>query len=266
MKFRYQAFDDNKRLFRGTLLARNEREAREVLEAMYPWVVQLDAMWGGGEPGPGSAVDRLTTVPSEQFIRENPPRTVALRTDSGMQERRLLGHLEMLGPKEYVQLWSCIAIYVLTALVMWNVYPPLRELNPADWAETKDASATERYNPPWMKAAIVSMANSAATLLALFITLALKQPLPRIGLTLTLVYAVQWLIFALLPSADAGPKGAVRFLAGNPAYALAAWLLPAVLMIGTERFLRHALRMTVPVYEDPLTGGIELGGRDAERL
>lgn len=263
MKFRYQALDEDKQLFRGTLLARNESEAREALEAMYPWVVQLDAIWGGGEPSPGSAVDRMTAIPSEQFIRENPPRTVVLRTDSGLQERRLLGHVELLGPKEYVQLWSCIAVYAFTAFVMWNLYPPLREVNPADWIEAKDEAAAQRLNSPWVKAALASIANSAVTLLALMITLALKQPLPRIGFALALVYAAQWLVLALLSSGDAGPGGAVRFIAGNPAYALAAWLAPVALMIATERFLRHALGMTVPVYEDPLTGGIELGGRDA---
>ncbi len=282
MKYRVQAFGPGGKLMKGYVSAPNDTEARKQLEvAGFGPVAQCDArplLAGSGPQG-------VKLEPSEQFIREPVPRNVILRLDSGPEERRLIGHVEMLGGKEYVQLWTCIALYVFAALLFWSLSPAARELDLRAWFPIEDPTGgavpmrefqqddlrqwlyegdergTARIDSPFLKAAILGMANSTLSLLALMIVLALKQPIPRVGLTLLAVYAVQWIAFSSVPDIRGGPGAAMGFLADHPLQAGLAWSIPVLVMIAAERGLRHVLEMTVAVYEDPATGKLEVRDR-----
>lgn len=262
MKFRIQAFDADGSLCKGIVEGRDEAHVREIVEASgYTCIAQCDRRPWFLPPNnpPGSTLVDLDG--SEQFIPARPPRNVTLRTDAGLLERRLTGHVEMLGGAEYVQLWTCLALYVFTALAMWWFFPPLREVDLREWLSEEQHENAAGFNTTLMKSVILVAGNSTVTLLALMISLALKQKLTQTGLAVLAAYGIQWFACSGVLDAEGGAGGGMRFLAEYPVYTAMAWALPVVVMVGAERALRQLLEMTVPIYEDPETGKLEVGGR-----
>lgn len=263
MKFRFQAFDRHRELQKGVMIADSEAEVRRMLEALgYVCVVQCDPRPSIFQRFVNYPADTFAKVsPSEQFIPAEPVRDVAVRTDSGLKELRLIGHVEKLGGAEYLQLWTCLTLYVFTALAMWWLFPPLREIDLRDWLSEEQQQNVAGYNTQLFKSFILTIGNSMITLIALMISLAMKHSLKRTGLTVLIVYAVQWLACSSVLDAEREGGGATRFMAEYPVYTAVAWALPVVVMVGAERALRQLLEMTIPVYEDPETGQLEAGGR-----
>jgi hypothetical protein len=259
MKFRYQAFDENAQLCRGFIAARDADEARSMLGERFSCVAQLSRVRGLGALNPPREPGTFTLAASEQFIPERPPRRVSVRGPSGVEDRRLVGHVEMLGAKDVTQFWLCLILYVSAALMMWLAFPPVHDVELREWVEPRRNPPEDMPDSPFFVALLLVVSNSLVTLLALAVTLALKHSLTRVGLTVLAVYVAQWFACSGLLEEPDGPGSAIRFLAGYPAYTFFAWIVPVAVMIGAERLSRRLLEMTVPVLENPETGELELG-------
>lgn len=261
MKFRIHAFDRNRELQKGVIIAESEAEARKRLTTLgYECLVQCDPLpslrdsFLGYPSGTFAKLKR-----SHQFIRVDPARNVAVRTASGIEERRLIGEVEKLGAASYLQFALCVALFVLTALGVWWVFPPLRDVDAREWLTNEQQRQLGSFDPRLYKSIVLAVGHSSFTLVALMIGLALKLPLKRIGLLLLGVYGVQWLACSGVLDVESGGGPAARFMKDHPVYGVVAWALPAAVMIGAERLFRRVLNLTIPIYEDPETGKLEAG-------
>lgn len=262
MDFRFQAFDEDRRLVRGWARAESAAEAREMLEEAFVCLAQFDRVRRAPRLLLQSAEGpTFTYQASEQFIAEAPARNVVVRTDAGPVERRLVGHVERLGGREYLQLWACIAVYGLVAIAMWWAYPPARAVDLRDWHEPEHYERLERMNAPLYRSALLALGNSGVSFLGVLVLLAKKRPLARLAMDISLLYLFQWVAFASLLRISGEAYGAVHFLRDHPLYTLLAWMAPLAAITAAERVLRRALDMTVPVYEDPATRRLEMGSK-----
>jgi hypothetical protein len=262
MNFRYQAFNEDRVLCAGWIVAANETEAREQLEEIFVCIVQLSpSRFALGRPK-GMNGHNLSINASEQFISIDEARPESVRTADGWRERRLIGHVEMYGGGEYLQFWTCLAVYFISALMLWMAFPPLWEVDVTDWLSEAHREGAAGYDTLLFRATVLVSGNSAASLVVLVYMLAIKQRLSRIALAMLAVYALQWVGCVQIRGTVEGPGAAYGFVQAHPTYAFLAWLVPIVLIIATERTLRHVLEMTVPVYEELETGRLVVGERE----
>lgn len=261
MYFRFQAFCEDRQLVRGWARADSAAEARAMLEEMFVCLAQFERVRRIPHPLHAADGPTFTSQTSEQWIPETPPRNVVVRTDAGPVERRLVGHVERLGGREYLQLWACMAVYVLAALAMWWIYPPAQAVDLKDWYEPEHHERLERMNAPVYRSALLALGNSGVSFLGMLVLLAKKRPLGRLAVGIALLYAFQWVALASLLRISGEAYGAVHFLRDHAIYTLLAWLVPVAAITAAERALRQALDLTVPVYEDPATRRLEMGSK-----